>query len=105
MTNDDSASPPEPAAAARPAPFAWQPITPRVVAAFAGASLGRLLLVELIVALLVAGAVLWFLAAAWFPTVRQAIHQLPEQGTIRNQRLDSPLTFAETLAERRPFLI
>src|SRR5687767_9056439 len=43
-------------------PAAWQPITFRGVAAFAGAKLGRLLLVQLIVALLTAGAVGWFLS-------------------------------------------
>src|SRR2546429_4821245 len=75
---------------APPSPPAWQPLTPRGVASFAGASLARLLLVELIIASLIASAVAWFLAENWFPTVRHAIHQLPDQGTIRNQRLDSP---------------
>jgi len=75
------------------------------VAAFARAALGRLLLIELIVASLVAGAVVWFLYSVWFPTVSQAIHSLPEQGAIQNRRLDSPISFAATLAETRPFLI
>ncbi len=87
------------------APLAWQPFTPRGVAAFARAGLGRLLAVELAIASLGAGAVVWFLATLWFPTVRQAIHQLPERGTIHNRSLDSPVTFAAILAETRPFLI
>ena len=75
------------------------------MAAFARASLGLLLLVELLVASLCAGSVAWFLSTAWFPAVRQAIRQLPEQGSIDNQKLDSPLAFAQTLAENWPFLI
>jgi len=86
-------------------PAAWQPFTPRGVAAFARATLSRLLVVELAVAALGAVVVVWFLATIWFPTVRQAIHQLPERGTILNRKLDSPVTFADTLAEKRPFLI
>src|SRR5207237_8270250 len=39
------------------------------------------------------------------PAVRQATGQLPEQGAIRNQQLELPLTFAKVLAETRPFLI
>ena len=78
---------------------AWQPLTPRGVAAFAGAPLARLLLVQLVVAVLAAAAVVWFLDAAWFPTVRAAIRQLPARGEIRAGRLDwagdSPRTLAE----------
>ena len=75
------------------------------MAAFAHAKLGRLLLVELVVAGLVASTVVWFLACLWFPTIRKAIQQLPTQGAIRNQRLDLPSSVAQTLAETRPFLI
>ena len=70
------------------AQFAWQPLTVRGVAAFARASLGRLLLVQFIVALLAAGTVVWFLHKAWFPTIGEAIRQLPPQGEIRSGRLD-----------------
>ena len=100
MTDATSTTPTTP-----PAPFAWQPFTPRGVAAFAHATLGRLLLVEMIIAVLAAGAVVWLLSAAWFPAIRQAIHQLPEQGAIRNQELDSPVTFPQSLAENRPFIL
>ena len=78
---------------------AWQPLTPRGVAAFARATFGRLLLVQFMVALLAAVAVICFLAMACFPTVRQAIRQLPEQGVIRNGQLASPRLSAEPLAE------
>jgi hypothetical protein len=78
--------------------FAWEPLTPRGVAAFARAPLLRLLLVELMVAVLAAAAVIWFLHEVWFPTVREAIRQLPAQGEIRQGKLawrgDSPVHLA-----------
>ena len=68
--------------------IAWQPLTVRGVAAFARAPLGRLLIVQFVVALLAAGTVVWFLHAAWFPEISEAIHQLPAQGELRSGRLD-----------------
>jgi len=100
----DSASPGQPATLP-PGRSAWLPFTPRGVAAFASASLGRLLLVEIIIALLVAGTLVWFLANTWLPTIRRAIHQLPDQGIISQRKLASPLATASTLAETRPFLL
>lgn len=66
---------------------AWEPLTPRGVARFAGASLRRLLLVQGIVALIAAGSVVWFLERAWFPVVRHAIQQMPADGEIRDGQL------------------
>jgi hypothetical protein len=61
--------------------------------------LRRLLLVQLVVALLVAGSVVWFVHRAWFPTIGEAIRRLPPQGEIRSGRLewagDSPVRLAE----------
>jgi len=78
---------------------AWEPLTPRGVAAFARAPLGRLLLMQLFVAMLVAASVVWFLERSWFPVVRAAIHQLPAQGSIRGQQLnwvgESPVQLAQ----------
>ncbi len=82
-----------------PLTSAWQPLTPRGVAAFALAPLGRLLLVQFIVALLAAGAVLWFLTTAWFPVLRESIRQLPESGGIEDQQLSCPRASTEPLAE------
>ena len=82
-------------------PAAWQPITPRGVAAFATASYGRLFLFQCLIALLGAAAVVWFVATAWFPTIRAAIAQLPSEGVIRNQELQIVRTSAEPLAEGR----
>ena len=82
-------------------PQAWQPITPTGVAAFAGATIGRLLFVQLIVAALVAWCVLWFLTANFFSIVREAIAQLPDEGIIQNQQLSTPHTSTLPLAESR----
>ncbi|MGA2867334.1 MAG: hypothetical protein ABSF95_22895 [Verrucomicrobiota bacterium] len=80
-------------------PFAWQPLTRRGVAAFARASVGRLLLVQFCVALLAAGTVVWFLQTAWFSTMDEAIARLPPQGAIASGALDwrgeSPASLAE----------
>ncbi len=67
---------------------AWEPFTPRGVAAFAGARLGRLLLVQFIVALLAATAVVWFIYNGYSPIVATAIQKLPASGEIRAGRLD-----------------
>lgn len=80
---------------------AWEPLTPRGVAAFAGATLGRLLLMQLIVALIAAGSVGWFLEKAWFPVVRNAIRQLPERGKISGGQLDWAGDSPAQLAQNR----
>jgi hypothetical protein len=84
---------------ADPKPAAWQPLTPRGVAAFARAPLRRLLLVQFFFALAAAVAMVWFLRTAWFPTVRQAVSQLPAQGEMESGKLnwvgDSPQLLAE----------
>ena len=79
--------------------FAWEPLTPRGVAAFARAKFSRLLLVQFIVALLAAASVAWFLDDGCFPVVSAAIQNLPGNGEIRSGRLDwhgdSPQLLAE----------
>src|SRR3954464_3609601 len=81
--------------------IAWQPLTPRGVAAFASATLGRLLAVQLVFALLAAAAVVWFLSTAWFPTIRSAIRELPLDGKINSAKLDWPDENPKLLAEGR----
>jgi len=85
----------------RPLSTAWQPLTPRGVAAFSFTRIGRLLIVQFIVASLVAASVIWFLATTWFPTVREAMSQLPDTGFIENQQLSSLRTTTAPLAENR----
>jgi len=79
--------------------FAWEPITPRGVAAFARASFERLFVVQAMVALLGAAAVVWLLSDGVFPTINAAIGQLPDAGEIHAGHLDwrddSPVLLAE----------
>ena len=81
--------------------FAWEPFTPRGVAAFAHAPLSRLLLVQFVVATLGAAALAWLLYDGCFPTVRAAIRNLPETGAIRSGRLVWPGDTPQLLAEGR----
>jgi len=82
-------------------PVAWEPLTPRGVAAFARARLSRLLLVQFVIASLAAAVVVWFLSAGCFPTVRAAIRNLPATGAIRSGRLDWPDNSPRLLAGGR----
>lgn len=82
-----------------PTPTAWEPLTPRGVAAFAHATSNRLFLVQFIVAVAVAVTVVWFLQDAWFPIVRQAITRLPDRGEIRAGKLDWTADSPRLLAE------
>jgi len=79
--------------------FAWEPLTPRGAASFARAKLGRLLLVQFIVALLGAASVVWFFDDGCFPVIDAAIKNLPAAGEIRSGKLDwhgdSPQLLAE----------
>ena len=80
---------------------AWEPLTPRGVATFAGAGLGRLLLVQCIVALLAAGVITWFIYNGCFPVIGTAIQKLPSTGEILSGRLDWLGRSPELLAEGR----
>ena len=81
--------------------FAWEPLTPRGVAAFARAPFSRLLLVQFVIASLAAAAGVWFLSEGCFPAVRAAIRNLPAAGEIRAGRLDWPARQPQLLAEGR----
>lgn len=78
---------------------AWEPVTPRGVAAFAHATGRRLLLVQLIVALLVAATVAGLLHEDFFPIVTAAIEQLPPDSEVRSARLDWRGASPQLLAE------
>jgi hypothetical protein len=87
-------APPEPT-------FAWEPLTPRGVAAFARATFSRLLVVQLIIAVIAAGSVVWFLDAGCYPAVSEAIQKLPGAGAIRPGRLDWHGNSPQLLAEKK----
>ena len=79
--------------------FAWEPLTPRGIVAFSRATFARLFLVQLIFALLAAASVVWFLDDGCFPTVRQAIQNLPDTGKISAGKLDWKNDSPKLLAE------
>src|ERR1035437_9290932 len=80
---------------------AWQALTVRGGAACAHATLGRLLTVQFVVALLAAGTAVWFLHRAWFPQISEAIRQLPTQGELQSGRLEWQGATPSRLAEGR----
>jgi hypothetical protein len=69
------------------------------VAAFAHARLGRLLLVQFIVALIVGSGIAWLLHDGFFPVVTTAIEQLPAQSEIRQGRLEWSGNSPQSLAD------
>ena len=76
-----------------------EPFTPRGVAAFARAKLGRLLLAQLILALLAAAAAAVFFHNACFPVVQSAIESLPDNGQIASGQLTWSGDSSQLLAE------
>lgn len=79
--------------------FAWEPITPRGVVAFARGGVGRLWFVQLLSAILVAVAVLWFFNDSCVPPIAKAIRSLSATGEIHSGELawhgESPVLLAE----------
>ncbi len=86
-------------APAKQSQAAWQPLTPRGVAAFAHGSWRRLLVVQSVFAVLAAVTTVWSLRHGWVPVIEQGISQLPLEGEIRSSKLDwrgdSPARLAE----------
>jgi hypothetical protein len=76
-----------------------EPFTPRGVATFARVKFSRLLLAQFIAALLAAAAVAWILDDSCFPTIREAIHNLPNAGKISAGQLDWHGNSTQMLAE------
>jgi hypothetical protein len=77
---------------------AWQPFTFGGVAAFASSKLRRLLLMQLLVAIVTSASITWFVAHSYGPIITQTISKLPETAAIDNGALvgfDDPIT-AET---------
>jgi len=79
--------------------FAWEPLTPRGVAAFAHATTSRLFLVQLVFALIAAASVVSFLDEGCFPVIRAAIQKLPDTGEISSGKLDWRGASPQLLAE------
>lgn len=60
-----------------------------------------MLLLQVVVALIAAGAVVWFLRGVWCPAVREAIQNLPATGVIRSAELDIGESAVERLVTNR----
>ena len=84
---------------------AWQPFTPRGVAAFGLASFMRVFLVQGVVTVLVGIALIWALRAAWVPVISEAIQQLPATGNIQRGELHFPGESPQRLAENSQLAI
>lgn len=82
-------------------PRAWQPFTPKGIAAFAPTSFGRLFTFQVLVALLSGGVVVWFLGTVWFPIARESIQNLTGEGAIRAGSLELPGFGMQRLATNR----
>jgi len=68
---------------------AWQPFTPKGVAAFATATVSHLLALQFFVSLVASAIVIWFCNANYSPAILEAIRNTPdevvlEQGTLTN---------------------
>jgi hypothetical protein len=80
---------------------AWQPLTAGGVAAFGSATWRRLFAVQVIFALIASASVMWCIGTAWFPVFREAIHNLPEQGAIKDGKLEWASAAPQRLAGNR----
>lgn len=69
-------------------PRAWQPLTFRGVAAFAGATATRVFIVQFLVLLVAMACLLQSLELTWWPAVQKAIQALPEIGRVQHGQLD-----------------
>ncbi|MEO7300876.1 MAG: hypothetical protein ABI042_20105 [Verrucomicrobiota bacterium] len=67
--------------------YAWQPFTPRGVAAFATAPSWRAVILKIIVALVASFTVVWFCRANYFPSIYEAIKNLPDGAALQNKIL------------------
>jgi hypothetical protein len=82
-------------------PAAWQPLTFGGVAALAEARIGRLLAVELAVAIMIAVCAMWFLHRNYCPIILQAIQKMPETARVAQGKLQG---VPETVMAESKFL-
>ncbi len=72
---------------AQPIANAWQPFTPKGVAAFAQSPPSRWITLQLVVAFIAAAVVIWFLNANYSPAILEAIHNSPDSAAIQGGQL------------------
>jgi len=78
-----------------------QPFTPRGVVAFARAGFGRLLAVQLLVAILASATTILFLYDQCLPGIDESVRHLPDLGEIRDGKLDWHGDSSKLLSEKR----
>jgi hypothetical protein len=83
--------------------FAWQPLTPGGIAAFASAKPGRVLVVQFIFAVLACAVIMRIFYATWVPVINHAVRELPAQGEIRKGQLTIENSQPQILGENRFF--
>ena len=74
---------------AQPMANAWQPFTPKGVAAFAASPPSRWMALQVVVALIAVSVVIWFLNANYAPTILEAIQNSPDPAVIEKGRLEN----------------
>ncbi|MEO6184411.1 MAG: hypothetical protein ABIP71_15190 [Verrucomicrobiota bacterium] len=72
---------------AQPIANAWQPFTPKGVAAFAQSPPSRWITLQLIVAFIAASVVIWFLNANYSPAILEAAQHSPDRAAIEGGQL------------------
>jgi hypothetical protein len=70
-----------------PGRFAWQPLTPAGVAAFANASFRRLAAITAVVLLVLGLSLAFFVATAWLPVIDRSLAELPQGILLHQERL------------------
>ena len=72
---------------AQPIANAWQPFTPKGVAAFVPSPPSRWIILQLIVAFVAAASVIWFLNANYSPAILEAAQHSPDHAAIEGGQL------------------
>lgn len=102
MNNDASQKPASDAPPVESKPAgAWQPFTPRGVAAFAQASWARVVFFISVIALIATVMVVWFIHANYFPPISEAIKNLPDEAALQNGNLTNVVS---SLLTQKKFL-
>src|SRR5688572_5045970 len=96
----DASVSPDPPASSRTG-HAWQPLTFKGCADFAGSSWSRLFFVQFIFSQVGAAVILWILIQTWAPVLEESFPNLPETGRFSGGRLTWTGEPIQVLAENR----
>ncbi|MDB6130739.1 MAG: hypothetical protein JWM04_1846 [Verrucomicrobiales bacterium] len=85
----------------KPKRFAWQPFTPRGVAAFSTGTFDRVLFLLILLGILISGVFVWFVKTRYCPVVVEFLNGLPESGAVTNGTMSG---FGEPVVSDHRFL-